>query len=441
MTAHRLARWWPRTLMGRVAWIVCGSLVLTHVLTVLIILRERGDVGQRMMLAYVSRDVATSMAILDRVPPAERPAWLPKLAQQNYGYAFGQASGVASDHALAHSLEDVVAAELGASRVGHALTTPDSSPWHPHLLLPLRLMDGSPVVLDLHPPRTTVSDTTLLLLGLQMLALGFAAWFSVRVAVRPLAQMVNAANALKPGQATQPLPEQGPQEVTAAARAFNAMQARIDAHLSERMQLLAAISHDLQSPITRLRLRSDTVGDEALRAKLHADLDDMQALVEEGLAYARTAQATQEALRPVDLYALLDSLVCDATDAGHQVSLHGPADLPPLMTRVQALRRLITNLLDNALKFAGQAEVHLVVTADALTISVLDKGPGIPPGELEAVLQPFYRVESSRNRETGGTGLGLAIAQQLALALSGRLSLSNRPQGGLQAQLTLPAPR
>lgn len=442
---HRPWRaWWPRSLMGRLIWIIGGSLAITHALTVLIILRERGDQGMRMMLAYVGRDVATSMAILDRIPPAERQDWLPRLARQNYGYLMGEASGPVPDHALALPLEAVVAAELGRQRVGHVIQGARTHDGRGHLQLGLRLRDGSPIVLDLFPPRPMVSGTTLLLLGLQLLILGLTAWLSVRWALRPLAQMAHmaqAAHALTPGQPAPALPEEGPDEVAQAARAFNAMQVRIDAHLNERMQLLAAISHDLQSPITRLRLRSDMVGDEPLRTKLHADLNDMQALVEEGLAYARTAQAAQEVPRAVDLYALLDNLVCDATDAGHTVSLHGPTKLPPVSTRVQALRRLVTNLLDNALKFGAQAEIHLSATNGAITIRVLDQGPGIPPAELQAVLQPFYRVESSRNRETGGTGLGLAIAHQLSLALSGELTLSNRPEGGLQAQLRFPAPR
>lgn len=427
--------------MGRVAWIVCGSLLITHALTVLIILRERGDQGMRMMLAYVGRDVATSVAILDRIPPAERPAWLPRLARQNYGYLMGEASGLPPHHALAAPLEAVVASELGPQRVGHVVQGTRTVDGRAHLQLGLRLRDGSPIVLDLFPPPPMVSGTTLLLLGVQLLTLWLAAWLSIRWAVRPLAQMAQAADALKPGEAAPVLAEDGPDEVVKAAKAFNAMKARIDAHLNERMHLLAAISHDLQSPITRLRLRSDLVPDEHMRRKLHADLDAMQALVEEGLAYARTAHASQEVPRALDLYALLDNLVCDAVDAGHAVHLHGPTDLLPVTTRVQALRRLVTNLLDNAVKFGGQAEVQLTAEGDAITISVLDKGPGIPVEELQAVLQPFYRVESSRNRTTGGTGLGLAIAQQLAQALPGQLSLSNRPTGGLQAKLTLSASR
>jgi signal transduction histidine kinase len=436
MTTIRL---WPRALLGRVALIVCGALALTHALTVLIILRERSDQGMAMMLAYVGRDVASAVAILDRVPAAERAQWLPRLARQNYRYALDQPHGTPSEHAVATPLARVIAAELGAERVGTPLTAPpEAGADHAgHLLLPLRLADGSPVALDLTPLRPQVSSTTLWLLGLQLLTLGVAVWFCVRLAVRPLSRLAEAADALRPGEALTPLPEQGPREVAAAARAFNAMQGRIDVHLKERMHLLAAISHDLQTPITRLRLRGEQIDDAPLRAKVMADLDGMQALVEEGLAYARTAQAAQEPARAVDLHALLDGLVCDATDAGHTVHLAAPSALT-VTTRVNALRRLLGNLLDNALKFAGTAHVVVTQSRDHLDISVLDDGPGIPESQLQAVLQPFVRLESSRNRDTGGTGLGLAIAQQLSLALQGELRLANRAEGGLQATLRLP---
>jgi signal transduction histidine kinase len=435
---------WPRTLFGRVALIVCGGLALAHLLTVWIIVRERGEQGLSMMLAYVGRDVGTSVAILDHLPPSERAAWLPRLARQNYGYTLGQpAAGAPAHGALARPLREVIAAELGASRVGTMQQDTGPATARATLLLPLRLADGTALSLRLAPPRPTVSATTLWLLGLQFSALALVAWLAVRLTVRPLARMADAANALQPGasgvsgSSGPALAEAGPHEVVQAARAFNAMQQRIGTQLAERMHLLAAISHDLQTPITRMRLRTDQLDDPALRHKLQADLAAMQALVEEGLAYARTAHAASEAPRDVDLHALLDTLVCDATDAGHQASLICPP-LPPLHTRVQALQRIVGNLLSNATKFGGAAQLIVTAQAQALHIDVCDGGPGIPPDQLQAVLQPFYRLDSSRNRDSGGTGLGLAIAQQLSLAIGGHLQLSNRAEGGLQARLTLP---
>jgi len=222
--------------------------------------------------------------------------------------------------------------------------------------------------------------------------------------------------------------------VAQAAAAFNALQRRIAQHLAERLQMLAAIAHDLQSPITRLRLRSDAIADASQRKPLQADLAEMQSLVEQGLAYARSSHAAVEPERAVDLAALLDGLVCDAVDAGHAAHLQCPA-LPPLTTRPQALKRIVGNLLDNALKFGDEAWIDVSATAEAVEIVVRDRGPGIPPDQLQAVLQPFVRLESSRNRDTGGTGLGLAIADQLSHALGARLSLRNGTGGGLEARL------
>jgi signal transduction histidine kinase len=244
---------------------------------------------------------------------------------------------------------------------------------------------------------------------------------------------------MQPGTRRVALDESGPSEVVQAARAFNAMQTRIDAHLSERLHLLAAISHDLQTPITRMRLRVEQVSEPGLRERVEADLDDMQALVEEGLAYAHTTQADREPARPIDLHALLDGLVCDAVDAGHTVTLLGRHEAP-VVTRVLALRRLMANLIGNAVKYGGGGPVDVSVCAegDELKIAVRDRGPGIPADLLQDVLKPFYRVEPSRSRETGGTGLGLAIAHQLSLALGGRLELVNRKGSGLEAALWLP---
>jgi signal transduction histidine kinase len=180
--------------------------------------------------------------------------------------------------------------------------------------------------------------------------------------------------------------------------------------------------------------------DAALRDKLQADLQAMQSLVDQGMAYARTGHDLNEAPCPLDLEAFVDTVLADYRDAGHHLLLQ-VTTLPPVHTRPQALRRIIVNLVDNALKFGTQVEVSLAAsTQGQVRLLVQDRGPGIPESDLPQVFQPFYRVEGSRSRDTGGTGLGLAIAVQLASGLGGRLVLSNRAEGGLQAELTLPSP-
>jgi signal transduction histidine kinase len=423
---------WARSLEGRVALILFAALATAHGLTFWSIQRERADLARSMMLAYVGRDVGSAVAMLDRLPPAERPAWLDRLARQNYRYTLDAPPlSAVEPPAVLQPIRQVVATELGPDRIrasGRNATAPDD------LLLSLRLADGSPLTLHLRPAEQRVSPTTLALLLVQLALLGIASWLAVRLATRPLQQLVAAVNNWQADHPAAALPEQGPQEVAQAAAAFNALQRRIAQHLAERLQMLAAIAHDLQSPITRLRLRSDAIADASQRKPLQADLAEMQSLVEQGLAYARSSHAAVEPERAVDLAALLDGLVCDAVDAGNAAHLQCPA-LPPLTTRPQALKRIVGNLLDNALKFGDEAWIDVSATAEAVEIVVRDRGPGIPPDQLQAVLQPFVRLESSRNRDTGGTGLGLAIADQLSHALGARLSLRNGTGGGLEARL------
>lgn len=432
-----LARLWPDALFGRLALIFLAGLVAAHALSFWLVFMERGAAARAMMTAYLARDVSSSVAILERVPAAERADWLPRLERRNYRFVLG----VPGPDQVAASPQ---ARQLGsalAQRLGPAYPVAASETGEPGapLRLHLRLADGTPLALELNEPAMQVSPWVVGVLAAQLALLLLLTWVAVRLATRPLRRLADAADALGPGTPVQPLSEDGPREVVQAARALNALQQRMAAYLAERMQILAAVSHDLQTPITRMRLRAELLDDTALRDKLHADLDAMQAMVQEGIAYARSAHSASEPPVRVDLHALLDSLACDYTDAGRQVRLDAAPGIT-LDTRPQALRRVVGNLVDNALKFAGEADI--AVSGDnvrGLSICVRDRGPGIPADQLDAVLQPFYRLENSRSRETGGSGLGLAIAQQLAVALGGRLALANRSGGGLEVCLHMPA--
>jgi signal transduction histidine kinase len=427
-------RLWPASLLGRVTLILFLGLAAAHVLSFWLVVMERSLVMRGAMVSYMARDVASSVAMLERLPAAERAAWLPRLARQNYSFRLSAPTdGKPSQAMLAEPIVRAVSSALEPTRdvMAQAPDLPGSL-----LRLQLRLSDGARLTVDLAEPRLAISPWVLGVLAAQLALLAGLSWLAVRLATRPLRQLADAADALGTAKQGPPLPEDGPHEVARATTAFNAMQQRIQAHLTERMQILAAVSHDLQTPITRLRLRADLLDDVFLRAKLLADLADMQSLVEEGLAYARSANAAMEPLRQVDMNALLDSLVCDYTDSGQQVALTG--DAPGMLhTRPQALRRLVVNLVDNALKFAGDAEIAVKCDAGSVCITVLDRGPGIPDSELDAVTLPFYRLENSRSRATGGTGLGLAIARQLAQTLGADLTLANRDGGGLAVGITL----
>ncbi|VVN78386.1 Sensor histidine kinase RcsC [Pseudomonas fluorescens] len=426
---------WPRTLASQLSLIFLISLVCAHGLSFSAQFYERYISARTAMLGNLENDVSTSVAILDRLPVNERASWLPRLDRQNYRYLLN-----AGETGEPMSSDDVpMAATSIADALGehYALTFRDIPGIQKHFQAHLNLADGSPITIDVRPAALPVAYWLPVVLVLQLALLLGCTWIAVRLAIRPLTRLARAVETLDPNAHPTPLDEQGPTEVAHAAAAFNEMQKRIAEYLKERMQILAAISHDLQTPITRMKLRAEFMEDSAERDRLWSDLGEMEHLVREGVAYARSVHGATETSHRINLDAFLDSLVFDYQDMHKQVSLTGKSAVV-FDTRPHALRRVLVNLVDNALKFAGSAELEVGSTADGeLSIKVLDRGPGIAEDELVQVMQPFYRVESSRNRGTGGTGLGLAIAQQLAVAIGGSLTLSNRPQGGLCAEIRL----
>jgi signal transduction histidine kinase len=427
---------WPRTMFARLALILFVSLALVQTLSVWLTMTERDQNMNNVMMGYIEREVTSSVALLDHLPANERVQWLPRLARRTYTFILGPGiTGAPPDEQLSARVAQSIADGIGKR---YPLTA-NAVPGDPdRLQVHLQLSDGMPLTIDYRPmPGAPLSPWLSWVLVLQLVVLAACCWLAVRLATRPLSELARAADTLGPDLKGERLPEVGPDEVVRAARAFNAMQDRIRMYMTERLQILAAISHDLQTPITRMRLRVDVMDDSPQGAKLQQDLHEMETMVKEGVTYARTMHgATEEPLR-VDPDALFDSLVLDYVDAGKDVLLRGRIDTA-LVTRPQALRRIVGNLVDNALKFGGAAEINVAGSQDGqVTVSVLDRGPGIPAESLEVVFEPFYRLEGSRNRGTGGTGLGLAIARQLALAMDAVLSLHNRPDGGLEARLVL----
>ncbi|MFY1993178.1 ATP-binding protein [Achromobacter xylosoxidans] len=429
-------RRWPRTLASRLFLVFLVGLVLAHGLSFGLQFYERYQSARSVMLDNLERDVVVALAILNRLPADERAAWLPRLSASNRQYLLGPGD---FDRPLqtpaAEAVRDSIQAALG-NAYPLAFGTVGDDP--KHIQARATLADGQAVTLDIHMSVMPLAMWLPVVLLAQLALLILCAWLAVRLAIRPLTQLAGAADAMSPDRRSPRLAEDGPAEVAQASAAFNAMQDRIAAHLAERMQILGAISHDLQTPITRMKLRSEFMDDSADRDKLAHDLQEVEQLVRDGLAYARSAGAATEPPARIDLDAFLDSLVCDYTDIGKPVTLQGRCP-GPWQTRPRALRRILGNLIDNALKFGGAAEVLIGPAEDGhgVSIRVLDRGPGIPEQELQAVLQPFYRLEGSRNRDSGGTGLGLAIARQLADVIDGELRLRNREGGGLEAQVLL----
>ena len=277
---------------------------------------------------------------------------------------------------------------------------------------------------------------SLLSMGLMAAAILVIVVLSVRRITRPLRTLAAAADSFGRGQDGAPPAEAGPEEVRRTIRAFNEMQERLRRFVADRTGMLAAISHDLRTPITTLRLRAEFIEDPETRGKILETLDEMQQMAEATLGFLRE-DAAREDSRQVDLAALVQSLCDDLADAGREVAFAG-AGRTPLVCRPVALKRALSNLIENAVAYGERARVALEDGMSELRIVVVDDGPGIPPDRMAAVFEPFVRLEESRSRETGGVGLGLAIARSIARGHGGDVTLENRPEGGLRAILRLP---
>jgi len=276
---------------------------------------------------------------------------------------------------------------------------------------------------------------TLILFALLLGPLLFVAW---RVS-RPLSRLAEAASDTRPGIDTQAVEESGPEDVRALTRAFNAMRSRIHAMLSEKDHMLGAIGHDLRTPLASLRVRVEQVEDEALRERMAATITDMAAMLDDILSLARAGQPLEQA-EQTDLAAMLGAIAADYQAMDRPVSLAPEGAVVSRRIRASSMRRAIRNLVDNAVTYGGSAQLGLAQSSDgSVTISVDDQGPGIPAHRLADMLEPFARMEQSRNRNTGGSGLGLTLARAIAQAEGGTLTLSNRPTGGLSARIILPA--
>jgi signal transduction histidine kinase len=262
-----------------------------------------------------------------------------------------------------------------------------------------------------------------------------AAWFAARLVARPFRRLAEGANKLAMNIDSAPLPEIGPSEAREAARVCNQMQLAIKRQLKERSRFLAAISHDIRTPLTRMKLRLQSLNDESLRERLSGDMNEMTQLLEATLSYLRDEEV-EETIRPTDVESIAGAIADDASDVGRKVTVSGTA--APIAAQPLALKRCIENLVSNAVRYGSIAHINLFDSREQLIITVVDDGPGIPDHQLEAVLEPFYRVEGSRSRDTGGVGLGLSIASEIANRHGGTIQLENIRPSGLRATIAFP---
>ncbi len=274
-------------------------------------------------------------------------------------------------------------------------------------------------------------------LGLLMVAVLFLTWIAVRWVTRPLSTLSKAAEAFGRDIQHAPLAVEGPTEVRQAAEAFNTMQQRLSRYIGDRARILAAVSHDLKTPITRLRLRTELMEEQPLKEEIQADLTHMEEMVHSTLDFMKGTES-KEPRQKMDLQALLESMQEDLFPLGIQFELQGEIK-QPVTVQPHAIKRCLSNLLENGARYGtGAVVVTLSAQDHSVIISIHNQGEPIPEAELEKIFEPFYRVEYSRNRESGGTGLGLSIARNIVQAHGGELHLENAPQGGITATLVLP---
>lgn len=305
-------------------------------------------------------------------------------------------------------------------------------------MLVIQLSDGSWLSFSAPSRSWGLNETprVLIIILLVLISTALVALVATRRLATPLQRFTEGARRFGTDFRAPPIDPLGPQEIRQAILAFNAMQAQLQHFIRDRTQMLAAISHDLRAPLTRMRLRGEFIDDVEQQQRLFRDVDEMQAMINSALEFFRD-DARLEPATQFDLAELLQTLEDDYRDQGIEIAFSGPQRLV-YFGRPLGLKRVITNLLDNAIKYATEPEMKLVADAGEVRIKVLDRGPGIPDASLEHVFAPFFRMEGSRNKSTGGVGLGLSAARAIVLEHGGELTLRNRWKGGLQALVVLP---
>lgn len=456
----------PRSLFGRLVLILLAGLLFAQFASLAVNMRERRRLLDRFDVRIWAQRVSDTATLMSGVDPPTRRRIAALLSHPHLRVSIRQhavpvQSTSGPEQAHARRLRAQLRSVLGPAHRFRVQIAPADSrlrelmkpPSLPHppahappppregpiVLTQVRLADGSWLVYAYsgrHPGFGPWPGRLLLTLAILVVAIILVSLVAVRWVTQPLSRLARAADALGRDIDRPPMPETGPLEALRAAQAFNRMQARLQAQLAERSRILTAVSHDLKTPITRLRLRLEMMDGDDLREKFGRDLDDMENLVNSTLDFMRGLEG-REPVQPVDIQALIETIQADAEELGQAVSVHGQA-LAPYPGRPRALRRCLENLVGNAVKYAGGAEIEIKDDPRRLTIRVLDSGPGIPEAELERVFEPYYRLDPARTAGLGGSGLGLGIARRLAESHGGSLVLVNRVGGGLSATVTLP---
>jgi signal transduction histidine kinase len=430
----RRLRLWPRTLAGRITLLLIGGLTLLHIGSMVVHERALHGAEAGARVERLAERLSAAAAAIAPLPEAARDAAAHALSLPGVELHWDRMAPLPDTPP-----PDALAG--AASRIGPGTRIA----WDPKAELGHRAVGAVPLggegwlsfSASWIGPASHAADAGNALASMLAMALGIAlaSVLVVRWITRPLRRLADAADAIGRDLRTHPLPEDGPQEVRHAALAFNAMQGRIRRLVEDRTEALAAMSHDLRTPLARLRLRAGFLPDSEDRARMEADIAEMEAMVERTLDYIREGRDAEPA-RPADLSAILHTLAADAADLGHEVICEAPARAVLPLRRLAA-KRALSNLLDNALTH-GAPPIGLTLRdrGAEVVVEISDAGPGIAEADRARALAPFSQLDAARGK--GGSGLGLAIAARFAEASGGRLELDDAPGGGLLARLVLP---
>ena len=437
------------SLYARMALILLAGLLSAQLASLWLHWDERAAMVTQTRGQHLVDRIAEVIRVLESEPVPSRPAALRAFQSDDLRISAIEESQVSS-HAPRGQLPLGIAARLGSEREVRSVGSgggggkgggkgSGKGAQAGMRVLDVRLDDGQWIRISIaresEAPTPALPFDFFVHLLISLVVVTGVGMIAVRQVTRPLQQLAQAADSLGSNLDAPPLAEEGPTETRQAAQAFNRMQQSIRRLISERARALSAVSHDLRTPLTRLRLRAELIDDEDLRNQIADDIDAMTGMIDSTLDYLRGLQES-EAIHPLDINALLQSLANDAAVLGREIDISGQA-LAPFPGRLTALRRALQNLIDNAIKYGHGAHLSVIDDTDSLRLTVSDDGPGIAEEELSRVTEPYYRPDAARRSETGGVGLGLSIVSDIARLHGGELQLRNRPEGGLAATLVL----
>lgn len=465
---------YPKTLFSRLVLLLVSGLLIAEGVTALVLNNDRVEMIKRTAGLHSAQRIAGIVKVLDQMPPEQRMEIAKALDTQGMRIDLTPASWETNNKKLSQENAVFLSAlrfyldderPINFQYVEENPQMAYTSPNHPGMgrghdmrqimqrhmaenglflppegrhLIQVLLNDGQWVSFGEQLPQKMSAWPLRMVIALSMvlLILGLVALVAVKIIIKPLSHLAESARALGEDLQRPLLDVEGPEEVRDTLQAFNSMHQQIKQYVDERSRFLAAISHDLKTPLTRLRLRSGLFEDDEMRRKVEHDLSEMEDLIHSTLDFMRN-EAPKELKQAVDINDLLETIQIDGESVGSTITLTGRAD-NYFYCHPVSMRRLINNLVENAIKYGGQANIEVLDSPQQLKIKISDEGTGIPEHELKHILEPFYRVEDSRSKETGGSGLGLSIANSIAKAHKGSLTLKNRDKGGIEAEITLP---